>query len=120
MTFDSAMGPMNFGMPQNWKDQTVVSLGGAYKLSDVWTLRAGYSHSSNPIPDAYAHPLFPAIVKDHYTAGFGYRINKSMSLDAALSHAPKVTVNSGMLQGMPSDVITHSQTNYQLMLSYRY
>ena len=120
MTFESSMGPMNFGMPQNWKDQTVLSLGGAYKLSDVWTLRAGYSHSSNPIPDAYVHPLFPAIVKDHYTAGFGYRINKSMTVDAALSHAPKVTVNSGMLQGMPSDAITHSQTNYQLMLSYRY
>jgi hypothetical protein len=43
-----------------------------------------------------------------------------MSLNAAVSHAPKVSVNSGMLQGMPSQAITHSQTNYQLMLSMRY
>ncbi len=120
MTFDSAMGPMNFGMPQNWKDQTVVSLGGAYKLDNAWTLRAGLSHSTNPVPDAYAHPLFPAIVKNHYMGGFSYQIDKDMSVHAAVSHAPKVTVSSGFLQGMPSQAITHSQTNYQLMLSVRY
>ena len=121
MSFDMGGGQvMNFGMPQNWKDQTVLSLGGAYRLTDELTLRAGYSHSSNPIPDAYAHPLFPAIVKNHYTAGLGYQINKSTGLNAAVSHAPNVSVNSGMLQGMPSQAITHSQTNYQLMLSMRY
>jgi long-chain fatty acid transport protein len=80
-------------------------------------LRAGYSHASNPVPDATVHPLFPAIVKDHYTAGFGYQIGKNMTLDAALSHAPKVTVNAGMLGGAP---ITHSQTNYQMLLGIRY
>ncbi len=119
MTFESAqgMGTMGFTMPQNWKDQTVVSLGGAYKLDDAWTLRAGASFSDNPVPDGYVHPLFPAIVKNHYTAGFGYRFNKTTSLDAAVSHAPKVTVNAAMLNGAP---ITHSQTNYQLMLSVRY
>jgi long-chain fatty acid transport protein len=92
-------------------------LGGAYKANSEWTLRAGYSHSTNPVPNATVHPLFPAIVKDHYTAGFGYQINKTMSLDAAVSHAPKVTVAAGQLGGA---LITHSQTNYQLMLSARY
>jgi long-chain fatty acid transport protein len=117
MTFESAMGDMKFSMPQNWKDQTVVSLGGAYQMNDALVLRAGYSHSTNPVPDATVHPLFPAIVKDHYTAGFGYQIDKNMSVNAAVSHAPKVTVAAGQLGGQP---ITHSQTNYQLMLSYRY
>ncbi len=119
MTFESSqgLGTMGFTMPQNWKDQTVLSLGGAYKVDDLWTARAGYSHSTNPIPDAYVHPLFPAIVTDHYTAGFGYKISKGVSLDAAVSYAPKVTVSAGMLNGAP---ISHSQTNYQMMLSYRY
>ena len=119
MTFESAqgMGTLGFTLPQNWKDQTVFSLGGGYKLDDAWTLRAGVSLSDNPVPDGYVHPLFPAIVKNHYTAGFGYRFNKSTTLDAAVSHAPKVTVNAAMLNGAP---ITHSQTNYQLMLSVRY
>ena len=119
MTFESSqgMGTMGFTLPQDWKDQTVISLGGAYKANSEWTLRAGYSHSTNPVPNATVHPLFPAIVKDHYTAGFGYQINKTMSLDAAVSHAPKVTVAAGQLGGA---LITHSQTNYQLMLSARY
>ncbi len=117
MTFESAMGDMKFTMPQNWKDQTVISLGGAYKMSDALVLRAGYSHSTNPVPDSTVHPLFPAIVKNHYTAGFGYQIDKNMSVNAAVSHAPKVTVAAGQLSGA---AITHSQTNYQLMLSYRY
>ena len=119
MTFVSSqgLGSMSFTMPQNWKDQTVVSLGGAYQMNDALVLRAGYSHSTNPVPDAMVHPLFPAIVKDHYTAGFGYQVDKNMSVNAAVSHAPKVTVAAGQLRGAP---ITHSQTNYQLMLSYRY
>ena len=118
MTFESSqgMGSMSFAMPQNWKNQNVMSVGGAYKVDSDWTLRAGYSHSSNPIPDATVHPLFPAIIKNHLTAGFGYRISKSMTLDTAVSHAPKVSVINSQMN-VP---ITHSQTNYQLMLSTRY
>lgn len=120
MRYDSATmgGNVNFTMPQNWKDQTVVALGGAYQLDDVWTLRAGYNHASNPIPDGTVNPLFPAIVKNHYTAGFGYKLSKSVSVDAAMSHAPTVTVVNSSGQ-MPL-TISHSQTNYQMLLSYRY
>jgi len=117
MSFDAgAMGVTNFAMVQNWKDQTVVSLGGAYQMNDALVFRAGYSHSTNPVPDGTVHPLFPAIVKNHYTAGFGYQIDKSMTLNAAVSHAPKVSV----VNSTDSTPISHSQTNYQLMLSYRY
>ncbi|MEY4732785.1 MAG: hypothetical protein RLZZ464_851 [Pseudomonadota bacterium] len=120
MTFESSqgLGTMGFTMPQNWKDQTVVALGGAYQLDDAWTLRAGYNHASNPIPDGTVNPLFPAIVKDHYTAGFGYKVSKAVSVDASISHAPTVTVVN--TSGQAPLTITHSQTNYQMMLSYRY
>jgi len=120
MTFvdGSGMLPANvdFAMDQHWKDQTVVSVGGAYKLNDATVVRAGYSHSSNPVPDTYVHPLFPATIKNHLTAGVGYQIGKSTTMDIAISHAPKVSVTNAV-SGMP---ISHSQTNYQLMLSYRY
>lgn len=120
MRYDSASmgGNVNFTMPQNWKDQTVVALGGAYQLDDAWTIRAGYSHASNPIPNSNVNPLFPAIVKDHYTAGFGYKFSKAISVDAAISHAPTVTVVNS--SGPAPLSISHSQTNYQMMLSYRY
>jgi long-chain fatty acid transport protein len=120
MRYDSATmgGNVNFTMPQNWKDQTVVALGGAYQLDEAWTLRAGYNHASNPIPDGAVNPLFPAIVKDHYTAGFGYKVSKAVSVDAAISHAPTVTVVN--TSGQMPLTISHGQTNYQMMLSYRY
>jgi long-chain fatty acid transport protein len=120
MRYDSASmgGSVNFTMPQNWENQTVVALGGAYQFNDAWTLRAGYNHASNPIPDGAVNPLFPAIVKDHYTAGFGYKVSKAVSVDAAISHAPTVTVVNA--SGQAPLIITHSQTNYQMMLSYRY
>lgn len=119
MTFESSqgLGTIGFTLPQNWKDQTVLSVGGAYKVTDQWTLRAGLSDSSNPVPDAYVHPLFPAIVKRHLTAGFGYALRSNVTISAAASHAPKVTVNAGMLSGAP---ITHSQSNFQLMVSANY
>ena len=125
MTFvdGSGMLPANvdFAMDQHWKDQTVVSVGGAYKLNEATVVRAGYSHSTNPVPDTYVHPLFPATIKNHLTAGVGYQIGKSATIDIAISHAPKVSVTNSS-SGMSSSgmSITHSQTNYQLMLSYRY
>lgn len=119
MTYTSAgdmmPGSVDFAMPQHWKDQTVVSLGAAYRVSDALTLRAGYNHADNPIPDAYVNPLFPATVKTHYTLGLGYQLTPSLALQAALSHAPSVRVNSGS-----GAVITHSQTNYQMLLACRY
>ena len=117
MTFVSSqgLGTMGFALPQNWKDQTVVSLGGVYRASEQLSLRAGYNHASNPVPDAFVHPLFPAIVKNHFTAGFGYALTPRWNLDAAVSHVPRVSITSGM--GAP---ITHSQTNYQFLMSYRY
>ncbi|MEY2772342.1 MAG: hypothetical protein RIQ38_2761 [Pseudomonadota bacterium] len=106
---------MTFSMPQNWKDQTVTSVGASYRLNEAVVLRAGYSHASNPVPDATVNPLFPAIVKDHFMLGVGVNLNKSTALNMAVSHAPKVTVTS------PSaGTISHSQTNWQLMLTHRY
>ena len=115
MTFSNAGGYLNFAMPQQWTDQTVTMLGTAYRLNDKTTLRGGVNLASNPIPDALTHPLFPAIVKSHYTLGFGHQFDKASSFDASLTVAPKVSVIDGN-----GGSITHSQTNFQLMYSYRY
>jgi long-chain fatty acid transport protein len=107
-------GSVSFAMPQHWEDQTVVSLGAAYRMNDQLTIRGGINMASNPIPNQWVNPLFPAIVEDHMTLGVGYQISKQTQLDFALSHASKVTVASPMAS------ISHSQNNWQLMLSHRY
>jgi len=106
---------MDAALFQNWADQNVFQIGGAYKATDVLTVRAGASFSKNPVPNAYMNPLFPAIEKNHYTAGLGYAIDKASEVNFSMQHAPKVTQTSG--SGVTVD---HSQTSWQLMYSKRF
>ena len=117
MRYDSAGmgGSVSFTLPQNWKDQTVTSLGLAYAVNSALTLRGGVNLADNPIPDAYVNPLFPATAKNHYTFGVGYRFTPASEFNASLVLAPESKVTSG--QGV---VITHKQTNAQLMYSVRF
>lgn len=108
-------GSVSFALPQNWKNQTVANLGVAYAVNNALTLRAGLNLADNPIPDATVNPLFPATVKNHYTAGLGYRLSPASEFNGSLTVAPKVTVTNG--QGID---ITHKQLNAQLMYTHRF
>ncbi len=120
MTYEGDLGgasgnTVDFALPQNWKDQTVYELGAAYMINPEWTVRAGVNYANNPIPDTYLNYLFPATEKTHVTVGAGYLITKASSVDASFAYAPEVkqTTDSGV-------EVTHSQTNAQVMYSYRF
>ncbi|MBL8313869.1 MAG: outer membrane protein transport protein [Rubrivivax sp.] len=116
LRYDSAGmgGSVSFALPQQWKDQTVTSVGVAYGLGAL-TLRGGINHADNPIPDALVNPLFPATVKSHYTLGAGWRFSATGELNASLTIAPTSKVTNGM--GVE---ITHKQTNLQFMYSRQF
>lgn len=101
---------------QKWKDQDVVMLGAAYRMTDALTLRGGINMANNPVPDTYLNALFPATIKNHVTAGFGYAIGKKSHLDLAFSYAAKVTATSGVT-GITT---SHEQYNGQLVYSTHY
>lgn len=108
---------------QDWDDQIVLALGLAYKFTDAFTGRIGYNHGKNPIPDEFVNYLWPAIVEDHYTVGFGYAINTQSQINFGLSYVPEVTVTgTGPLppSGNGGMTIDHSQVNWQLMYSYTF
>jgi long-chain fatty acid transport protein len=117
MRYDSSMGSgsVNFAMPQNWKDQTVLNLGMAWKANDALTLRAGLNLADNPVPDTFVNPLFPATVRDHVTLGLGYQVSKAGDFNMSVTMAPSVSVNSGA-----GVTISHAQTNWQFMYSHRF
>lgn len=117
MRYDSAGmgGTVSFELPQNWKDQTVLNLGMAWNASERLTIRAGLNLADNPVPDATVNPLFPAIVKNHVTLGFGYKASQSAEVNASVAAAPQTTVTSG--SGV---TITHGQTNLQLMFTQHF
>ncbi|MDO8945319.1 MAG: outer membrane protein transport protein, partial [Desulfobacterales bacterium] len=100
---------------QNWDDQIVVALGLSYLFTDAFTGRIGYNHGSNPIPDENVSYLWPAIIEDHYTVGFGYAFSKQSDLNFALSYAPEVSVTGSgpaIPFGNGGMQITHSQLNW--------
>jgi long-chain fatty acid transport protein len=113
MTYQAFGDSVTFALPQNWKDQDVFSVGFAYKATNALTLRAGASFSDNPIPDANMHYLFPAIEKNHYTAGVGYSFSETSELNFSMQFSPEVTQTNGV-------TVSHSQTNWQLMYSKRF
>ncbi len=103
-------------MKQNWDDQTVLSLGAAYQATPDLVLRVGANLAKNPVPDAYMNPLFPAIIENHYTAGFSYSFSPASTVSASLAIAPEVTQTNSNTQVKTS----HSQTNLQFMYTYRF
>jgi long-chain fatty acid transport protein len=117
MRYDSSIitGSVDFAMQQEWKDQTVLNLGMAWKANEALTLRAGVNLADNPIPDTFVNPLFPATVKSHVTLGLGYQVSKAGDFNMSVTMAPKVTVTSG--SGVD---ISHAQTNWQFMYSHRF
>jgi long-chain fatty acid transport protein len=103
---------------QKWKDQNVFMLGAGYKVTNEFTMRVGANISNNPIPDTYLNALFPAIIKNHYMVGAGYVLSKASSVDASFTYAPEVKQTAGVNGEGPT--VTHSQTNAQVMYSYRF
>ncbi len=100
---------------QNWGNQLVFALGGAYDITDQWTLRAGYNYASNPVPDKYLNCLFPATVENHLTAGFGWAWSEASSIDFSAVYGFTATNTSGN-----NITVDHSQLNFQFMYSYRF
>jgi long-chain fatty acid transport protein len=106
-------------MDQKWDDQIVYSLGAEYQATPKVAIRAGVNLANNPVPDDFVNPLFPAIIKDHITGGFGYKISDNSKLGMSFTYAPKVSVTgSGALNnGMD---VSHSQFSWSLNYAYNF
>jgi len=78
----------SFFVEDRYKDQNVFSIGYAYK-NEKWSGRVGYSHISDIFTQSgiWMVGLTPYALKEYYTAGGSYNINKSFSLDMAFMYA---------------------------------
>jgi long-chain fatty acid transport protein len=90
----AANGP-GFG----WKDIDVVKIGAAWQMTNALTLRAGYNKGDNPITsaDVTFNILAPGVMKDHYTAGFTYALDKTSEISGALMVAKRQNVTGPSL-----------------------
>ena len=71
---------------EKWNDQFFVAIGGAYKLNDSWTFRAGVAFDESPIPDATRTPRVPGADRYWLAVGASYNVNEWFGIDAGYSH----------------------------------
>jgi long-chain fatty acid transport protein len=91
--FGSSNGP-GFG----WKDVTTVKIGASFEVNPDLTLRAGYSHATQPIPSdqVFLNILAPGVVQDHLSLGTTWKPSKNGELSVAYTHAFKETVSGAI------------------------
>ena len=72
-----------------WKAIYALASGFQYNVNHKLSVRAGYNHSGSPVPPSqqFFNVLAPGIIQDSVTGGFGYRHNRSVSLDLVYAHA---------------------------------
>lgn len=72
-----------------WRDVSVVKIGTTWKATQQLTLRAGYSHVSQPIPasETFFNILAPGVVQDHLTLGASFALGERNELNFSAMHA---------------------------------
>lgn len=76
-----------------WEDMTIFKIGYQFDSGDN-TFRFGYSHADQPIPDSETlfNILAPAVIKDHFTAGWTKKVGNNQEFNLAAMYAPENSV----------------------------
>ena len=79
----------NNGSGFGWNDMTVYKLGAEYQWNNQLTLRAGWSHSDQPIDNDQTmfNILAPAVIEDHATIGMTYTLPQGSEISMFYMHA---------------------------------
>jgi long-chain fatty acid transport protein len=88
--FGASDGP-GFG----WQNINAYKLGVSHAYSSAFTLRAGYDHCDQPIPNSQTllNILAPGVVQDHLTLGGTWTLADKSEISVAYVHAFSKTVN---------------------------
>lgn len=114
-------GDLNILLPQDYKDQTVFSLGTAYDMSEQLTLRAGIRLASQALRSSTLFAVIPATPKTHLSAGFTYAVSKQTKIDFAYSHAVQESMDNTSLPNTSAPIqVKHAQNNATINLRYSF
>jgi long-chain fatty acid transport protein len=92
----------NNGPGFGWKNINAYKLGVSHAYSSTFTLRAGYDHCDQPIPNSQTllNILAPGVVQNHLSLGGTWKLADKSEISVAYVHAFKKTVNgSGSIPG---------------------
>jgi len=82
------------GLGFGWNDVNIYKFGVQWEYDPKLTLRAGYSYATDAFDGSQAlfNILAPAVVKHHYTAGLGWKLENNSEINMALMYAPEESV----------------------------
>jgi len=107
-----------------WEDMTVYKIGYQFDLDDKNTLRFGYSFTDQPIPESETmfNVLAPAVIEQHFTAGWTMKMGANQELNLAGMYAPSNSVKGpNPMDGGTSDIeIEMSQWELQAGWAWKY
>ncbi|OYV24934.1 MAG: hypothetical protein B7Z82_09190, partial [Halothiobacillus sp. 20-54-6] len=123
-TGSGCLGGTN-GAGFGWKNVNIVKLGAQWQMSPALQLRVGFNHGTNPIDtnEVVFNTLAPGVIKNHYTAGFSYAIDKHQEVSGAFMYAPDVSVtgtNQFLLQQNINAQTTIHMKQYEATVGYAY
>lgn len=111
---------IDIDLPQNYKDQTALSLGVAY-TSGKWTLRGGARVTTQALRSDTVLAVIPAIPNRFGTLGFGYQLTPMSSFDFAWTHSFKKTMQNSSLPNTSAPIeINHAQDSATFAFTYRF
>ncbi len=72
-----------------WEDVTAVKFGVQWEVNPTWTLRAGYAHCNNPVPQSEVlfNILAPGVIENHVTIGVSTLLSAKSKVHLALMRA---------------------------------
>lgn len=122
---EGGLGDLNILLPQDYKDQTILSLGAAFELNDQLTLRGGFRLATQALRSSTLFAVIPATPRKHLSAGLTYALSKQAKLDFAYSHAFKETMDNPGVAGGSSNAgdpiaVAHAQNNATLNFRYSF
>ncbi|MDF2416148.1 long-chain fatty acid transporter [Acinetobacter beijerinckii] len=97
----NAFGTEN-GQGFGWKDINIYKLGATYQVDPQLTLRAGYSHNDQPIPNdqTFLNILAPGVIQDHLSLGATWSVDQRQELSVAYTYGLKKKVKGN--QSIPT------------------
>lgn len=73
-------------VPERWQDTWAYSIGLAYRLNAIWSVKAGYAFDESPVPVAYRTARVPDTDRNWLTAGVQWRGAPGWTVDGAFGY----------------------------------
>jgi long-chain fatty acid transport protein len=71
---------------EKWDDSFRIAIGGSYKPTSNWTIRAGLAYDQSPVPDEHRTPRIPDNDRTWLSFGANWKITQNASLDFGYAH----------------------------------